>query len=279
MIHRAWLAAAVLLLAAGCSTTKEPAGAAGNDAPKGNAAPAGKSAPAGNAAPAAKPVQREVGFATEDGCKVAGTLHLPVERPVGAVLCLHQYMSARESFDAVVPLLVSKSLAVLAIDLRGHGKSGTQQDSDKVQGRDPALFAAMAADVAGAVNLLRAEPGLKDVPLGILGASVGSGLALQYAAQHEEVKALCLLSPGDYLGVPASESALKVHCRVLMTSEDAATADPVYTSLFRAGKVPEYLQEGVGEAARPIKHHGTDQFGQGYGIEEKLAEFFAAMKG
>lgn len=275
MNARTWLAAALLALAAGCSSTaKEPAGDAATGAPKGNSAQ-----PAGNAAAAAKPVQREVDFTTGDGCKVSGTLHLPAEKPLGAVLCLHQYMSARESFDAVAPLLVSRSLAVLAIDLRGHGKSGTQQDYDKAQHRDPALFAAMAADVAGAVNLLRAEPGLKDVPLGIVGASVGAGLALQYAAGHEDVKALCLLSPGDYMGVPASESALKVQCRVLMTSEDAATADPVYTSLFRAGKVPEYLQESVGEGARPIKHHGTDQFGQGYGIEDKLADFFAGMKG
>ena len=68
---------------------------------------------------------RRVEFTTSDGVQIVGDFYLP-KKPVEklpAVILLHMYDSNRRAWDTLAPELQKAGLAVLAIDLRGHGES------------------------------------------------------------------------------------------------------------------------------------------------------------
>jgi dienelactone hydrolase len=218
---------------------------------------------------------RNVTITTDDDVTIHGTLYLPSGDIKGGVVCLPMYRRTRETFKPAADLLVKQGIAVLAIDPRGHGDSGTEEHALLVSERDTEVFRAMTGDVEAAVKALRERHGVGDRPIGILGASAGAAVAVLFAAGRDDIAALALLSPGDYLGLEASRSAGDVNARVLITTEDTTTADPIYTALFGSGAgIPEYHQDSLKDARQRITHHGTDQLNKEYGIEEKLAEYF-----
>lgn len=223
------------------------------------------------------PVQ-DVDLTTTDGVSLKGTVYRP-EGPVrGGVLCLHMYMRDRTTFNALAPSLVERGFVVLAIDMRGHGQSGTREHMVQVEDRDPAVFHAMPADVEAGVKWLRKSGGVGPGPLGIVGASVGCSVALHYAATRGNVRALVLLSPGEaYLGMDAVAPARRIKgTPVLMTTEDETQSKPVYEALRTADKDVEvrHATQGFAEDHAVFEHHGTEQFGQGYGVEEEIVRHF-----
>jgi pimeloyl-ACP methyl ester carboxylesterase len=84
---------------------------------------------------------------------------------------------------------------VVALDLRGHGRSEPPSSGDY-------SFAAMAGDVAAVADTLKLDRFV------LVGHSMGGGVALTYAAAHpERVAGLILLDPvGDGTQIPASEA-------------------------------------------------------------------------
>lgn len=84
---------------------------------------------------------------------------------------------------------------VVALDLRGHGRSEPPRNGDY-------SFAAMAGDVAAVVDTLKLARFV------LVGHSMGGGVALTYASAHPERAAgLVLLDPvGDGTQIPASEA-------------------------------------------------------------------------
>jgi len=226
--------------------------------------------------PTPRQLERNVSFTTGDGVKINATLHLPEGEVTGGVVCLPMYRRTRETFKPAVPSLVKQGIVVLAIDPRGHGESGTPEHAEAVLQRKAEVFQAMTADVAGAIRELRTRYGVGSKPVGLLGASAGAAVAVLYAAEKRDVAAIALLSPGDYMGLDVSGQASNVRARVLITTEDTTTADPIYSALFGSGSgLPEYHQDSLKDARKRIAEHGTDQLNKEYGIEDKLAEFFA----
>src|SRR5437870_3687266 len=108
-------------------------------------------APSARAAP--DDAGKDVVVATKDGMKLAATLW-PGSAPGGAgVVLLPMYKSDRSAWAPLVPHLRARGLAVLAIDLRGHGgsaKQGSVNLAPRVEKRDPKLFADMHQDAIAA---------------------------------------------------------------------------------------------------------------------------------
>ena len=137
-----------------------------------------------------------------DGVKLIGT-YLPAPKPDSpAVLLFHQWQSDRHSYDEFAKRMHEKGFAVLSIDGRGFGESTKSADASAVTaGRTDADVKDMLGDVDAAFNYLSKQPNVDASKIGIVGASYGSSLALIYAAEHPNVAAVALLSPGlNYFG-------------------------------------------------------------------------------
>jgi len=168
-----------------------------------------------------------------DGVKIIGT-YLPASTPNSpAVLLLHQWQSDRHSYDEFAKKMQEKGLAVLSIDGRGFGESTRKADGSTVApGRTDADVKAMLGDVDAGFNYLAKQKNVDGSKIGITGASYGSSLALIYAADHPNVAAVALLSPGlDYFGNMPTEPAVKKYgdrpLFLVAANDDAESAGAV----------------------------------------------------
>jgi alpha-beta hydrolase superfamily lysophospholipase len=153
-----WLAAAVLLVASG------PAAAAG----------------------------RPVTFSSTDGTPLAATLYEPSPNPAPAIVLVHMLGRSKEDWNTVADRLEEAGAMVLAIDLRGHGRSGGSS----------ATLLPMVEDVRAAIAWVTARPGARPDVVAVVGASLGANLAALAAADNPAVRTVALLSPSlDYRGV------------------------------------------------------------------------------
>lgn len=150
---------------------------------------------------------RVVHFNTTDYVGIAGTYY-PVDQPhVPAVLLIHSVHRDRNVWADFATLLQHNGLAVLAIDLRGHGESDrklTAEGPVKIDSRDLTSrdYQDMLLDVEAAVNWLQAQPGIDGKHVALIGESVGANIALRYAAVNEDLAAVVLFSPGiNYRGI------------------------------------------------------------------------------
>ena len=155
----------------------------------------------------------DVRFKTADGLTIAATFYPAAEGtplPVPVVIALPMYRRTRDTYAPVVGPLTARGMAVLALDLRGHGDSAKQGDenlSQKVESRDPSIFTAMHQDVEGAIAWLAREKHTPKRCIGLLGASVGCSVAIDTAVRDPgDVACVVCLTPGkDYLGVPTMD--------------------------------------------------------------------------
>ena len=178
----------------------------------------------------------------------------------GAVL-LHMMPATKESWIGFAEQLVP-FCEVVAPDLRGHGESDGGPAGFKAFSNE--AHQASRNDVAAAVEYLRAK-GIQDIVL--VGASIGANLALQYAAEHPEISACILLSPGiNYYGIetlPLVERLRPTQRLLIAASEDdmrtnGSSAATMAQQLYLAA--PDSVQKNV-----IIYHaagHGTNMFGK-----------------
>lgn len=90
--------------------------------------------------------------------------------------------------------LQQNGFASLAVDMRGHGETGGGQD-----------WALAELDLQNVVNYLEQRPEIERVTA-VIGASIGSNMALITAANRPDIPTAVLLSPGlDYRGVTTDD--------------------------------------------------------------------------
>lgn len=165
---------------------------------------------------------RQVNFTTVDGFVISGTLYENPGKP--AVILAHMLGGDRSQWDGIVPFLAQK-YAVLAIDLRGHGKSLKQSGQTRTWGTflDPD-FQKMALDIEAARAYLEQEAGVDE--FAVIGASIGANAALQ-AATDSSIANVALLSPGiEYRGVTTLDAVQAYHGQLFI----AASADDPYSA-------------------------------------------------
>jgi pimeloyl-ACP methyl ester carboxylesterase len=153
--------------------------------------------------------QKTISFPTEDGGMVFADLYGTASQ---AVVLVHGGQFNKESWSKQAHALVDAGFQVLALDLRGYGKSHGPGDSDP-------MSAPIHLDVLAAVRYLR-KNGAKSVS--IVGASMGGWAAGDACIESR---------PGEvdrvvFLGAASNESADKLKCPSLyIVARDDASDD------------------------------------------------------
>lgn len=145
------------------------------------------------------PMAQEVALETKDGWEIHGTYY-PAST-TRAVVLLPQLNRDRHSYEPLIQRLEGK-MHILAIDLRGHGKSANKGTVATFAPGKP--FTDMELDVEAAAVYLQ-EQGVQQ--LFLIGSSIGANTALNYGSRHK-VSGAVLLSPGlDYRGITTETGA------------------------------------------------------------------------
>lgn len=190
------------------------------------------------------------------------------------VILLHMYRGDRSAFVPLIDPLHRAGFAVLALDLRGHGQSATEETRARATKGETALFRDMTRDVRAAYDWLADQPGIDRARFALVGASIGASVALEYAAEDRSVDALVLLSPGtDYLGINSETSLRNVKGReLLMIAADNEKEKAAIHAL------KNFAKDAKTEIV-PGDYHGTHMFGKIPGIEKRIAEYLKKCVG
>jgi alpha-beta hydrolase superfamily lysophospholipase len=187
---------------------------------------------------------RPVTIVGADGTTLAGMYYESSPRPAPAVVLVHMLGRSKEEWSVVADRLADVGIASLAIDLRGHGRSGG----------DRSALAPMVGDVRAALDWLASQPTVRSDRLGLVGASLGATLAATAAADAPAVRALAMISPSlDYRGLRLNAGAMgKIGARPVWMA--ASTEDP-----YALRTVRELTDDGaVGEQRLSgVRGHGT----------------------
>jgi pimeloyl-ACP methyl ester carboxylesterase len=185
----------------------------------------------------------------EDGLVLVGDFYATpeTEGEKPTVLLLHMLDSSRAAWNTLIPALLENDYNVLAVDLRGHGETGGDRDWLLAQ-----------ADTQAWLDWLREQVSVKDDSVSIIGASVGTTLALAGCAADEACVTAIALSPVTWPSIPSEEAVtdgLKERSAFLVASQgDRASAQTLRTLITVAkGEINGYLLTG--------SLHGTDIIG------------------
>ena len=196
-----------------------------------------------------------------DGRLLKGDLYRPEVIPdegASTLLLMHQNQATRYSYESVIPQFVEEGYIVLAVDLRGHGQTGGSVDWEQAQD-----------DTQKWLAWLREQEGVNDAKIAIIGASIGSNLALIGCAQDVQCVTAIALSPGlDYFGVQPEDfvaDGLQTRSALLIAgNRDRESADAIRT-IFAAAKGK------VGAEMFPSGSHGTAFFGTERSRQDTMA--------
>lgn len=219
------------------------------------------------------PSPQNIKFESADKVEIIGTFYESPKANSPAVLLLHQYGSNRQSFDDFAKRLQKKNFDVLTIDGRGFGESVKTADGKTIEpSRSDEAVKGMKADVGNAFNFLAKQKNVDVSKIGIVGASYGSSLALMFAAENRQVKAVALLSPGlDYFGNMPTMPAIKSYgdrpLLLVAAADDKEPADAV-KQLKLAGTNDKYEVKIFEKGG-----HGTNIFDANVGLQDLLEEF------
>jgi len=116
------------------------------------------------------------------------------------VVLIHDFGADRNSWLPLIEPLRHIGAAVLALDLRGHGESATEDTRERAQRADPGLYREMQSDLRGAYDWLASQGNVDRARFSIIAAGSGAAVALQYAAKDRSVDVVvCLTPPWDQL--------------------------------------------------------------------------------
>jgi alpha-beta hydrolase superfamily lysophospholipase len=243
----------VLVLLAGCADEYEQASKIEDYPPS----PAPREEVIMEAETMIEPINAEsVTFTTEDSMEIFGKYY-PAEGDK-AIILLHMLNKDHTSWNLFAAELNNQGYNVLAIDLRGHGKSNVDW---KEFGDEQ--FIKMGLDVKQAKQFMfHKNSRFKFV---VMGASIGANLALNNAVEDKEVIGVALLSPGlEYRGIKIEQTMLSYGQRPILL---AASEEDKYSH-----EAVLVLNEKLVGEKRLIVYknagHGTDMLK----MEEKLSK-------
>jgi alpha-beta hydrolase superfamily lysophospholipase len=186
------------------------------------------------------PVRAAASLHGVDGVQIFTQSWLPdAADPRAIVVLVHGFGEHSDRYDWVAGRLVTAGYAVYASDHRGHGRS--QGDRALVD------VDTVVADIDRLVD--RAAGAHPQLPVAMLGHSLGGLIAIRYALAHQRrLRALVLSGPLAALDAPAPALALarglaRIAPRLGVTSLDArlVSRDPAVVAAYRED---------------PLVHHG-----------------------
>ncbi len=180
-------------------------------------------------------------FAMSDGLSIVGTFYSAPHRPAPAALLLPPFGSNKEVWQSVAIQLQSAGYSVLAIDVRGFGETGGGVNWTLVPG-----------DVVSILNQLHALPGVDPNRISVIGANLGSNLALAACATANVCHSVVLLSPSlDEQGIKTTPalSAYGKNPILIVASQDEKPAGADSQTLNKAAQGDHTLQLYTGTAS------------------------------
>lgn len=204
-----------------------------------------------------------VEWVTPDGVVMHANYHPAAHTQRMTWVLQHGLGSQKGEWTPLAEALAKSGQGVFAFDARGHGDSRLTKRGQTVAYEDFAApdWQKMPADMESAVRLLRQQYGLSASRLAVGGASLGANVALVYAANHSDVPAVLLLSPGmNYAGIGTAEAFEKYGKRPLLL---AASPGDVYA--FQT--VQTFARQRTDTAMRlvegPGRQHGVNMLDEG----------------
>lgn len=170
--------------------------------------------------PALQPVIEDgLTVETADGLQLVGTFYAPVRTqiPLPGVLLLHMLGGDRSDWDEFALNLALKGYTVFSVDMRGHGDSPGKRDFKKSKD-----------DLQRVWDYFTGRPEVDRDSTAVIGASIGSNMALITAAKQPAIKTAVLLSPGlEYRGITTEDAIVAYGQRpilIVASQEDAYSA-------------------------------------------------------
>lgn len=165
----------------------------------------------------------------------------PESEPCAAVVIVHGASEHSGRYDHVAKALVADRCVVYALDHRGHGRSdGPRALIDRL--------AAAVADVDRLVSRVRAEH--PELPIIMLGHSMGATIALSYTIRHQERLTGLILS-GPLAALEAAPAGLRLLGRALSTLAPRLPLIDIDAS--QVSRDPAVVRA---YEADPLNHHG-----------------------
>jgi pimeloyl-ACP methyl ester carboxylesterase len=204
-----------------------------------------------------------ISISTSDNLTLAGDFYTPRKKGrAPAALLVHDAGGDRTQLVPVAERLQRLGFAVLAIDLRGHGASVSDQyDWSKLddQARER-MWALTLRDLNAAAEYLRSRSDVHTSNLSLVGLRSGAAVAVKYAADDQNARAVVLLDPqpesyGFNLvrdvekleGLPtlimAPSAARNVAERLARVGEEANGGHPFIEQGFVKGEGDELLSD------------------------------------
>ena len=127
---------------------------------------------------------QQITLTTQDGVKLSAW-YLPSQNGA-AIILLHGYKADHAQMFPVAAMLVRYGYGVILPDLRGHGQS---------EGEEITFGYNERRDVQAVYQHLITQPKVDAERIGVLGNSMGSAIAILYAAENPGIKAVVAQSP------------------------------------------------------------------------------------
>lgn len=203
---------------------------------------------------------RLVTLTATDGTPLVGMFYEASARPAPAVVLVHMLGRSKDEWAPFAERLQDAGITALAIDLRGHGRSGGHASE----------LSAMVADVEGAVGWLAAHPSVRPAPVAIVGASLGASLAAIVTAGSPLVHAVAMISPSlDYRGLRVDAAVMKrIGGRPVWLAASTEDAYALRTIKELAGDDPAREQR-----LSAVRAHGTALFSADQELPRALVDW------
>jgi alpha-beta hydrolase superfamily lysophospholipase len=171
---------------------------------------------------------------TRDGDQLVGTLHLPVDRPLAAVVTTGPLTSVKEqATGAYARALAERGFAALAFDHRTFGESeGQPRQLEQPEGK--------AADVSAAVTALGSDDRTRGLPVLAVGICAGGGYMARAVADDSRVRAFAGESFSYTTSFDAQEAAARLRVPFLLIHSERALAPPLARKFYAAVGAPKW---------------------------------------
>ena len=198
--------------------------------------------------PTPLPAEERVTFMTDSGLEIAGKIYRPTESepPWPGVLLLHMIYAQRQDWADFAKYLAQNGLVALAIDLRGHGKTGGEMD-----------WVLARQDLNQVWRSFGEFPEVDPNQMAVIGASMGANMAVLLGADQPGVRALGLLSPGvNYYMVQTPKPLAEYGERpvlIIASQEDTYAARSAEELLkYARGEARLEMFDGIGHGTQML---------------------------
>ena len=210
-------------------------------------------APAPVPAVAGKVAAEKVEFKTDDKLVLSADYYAPKQSKKSssrapAAILVHDAGSDRSTMALVAERLHGKGLAVLAVDLRGHGDSRDKDnDWSKLDGKvRDRQWAYASRDLEAAAAWLKTRSEVHSANLTMVGFRAGCALSVYHAARDDKVRAVVLIEPAnEQLGFDLSRECAELaglETKVFTPKDKVDEAKIIQASATKANDGLEFIE-------------------------------------